>query len=91
MEVICHPVGKLPGEYLKNLYFDSLVYTTEQLKHLIKVVGAGQIVIGTDYPFEMGQYNSVDHVLSVPGLSDAGKKAILGGTAARLLKISEPS
>lgn len=86
----CNPVEKLPSEYLKNLYFDSLVYTTEQLQHIINVVGASRIVIGTDYPFEMGQYNSIDHVLSVPGLSDADREAILGGTAARLLNIRGP-
>jgi aminocarboxymuconate-semialdehyde decarboxylase len=84
----CKPVDHLPSEYLKRLYFDSLIYTTENLRHLIKTVGAEQVIIGTDFPFAMGNVDSVDHVLSVPGLSEAEQEAILGGTAARLLGIS---
>lgn len=83
----CKPVEKLPSAYLKQLYFDSLVYTPENLRHLINTVGAGQVVIGTDFPFGMGNTEAVDHVLSVPGLSAAEQEAILGTTAARLLGI----
>ena len=84
----CKPVDKLPSEYLKQLYFDSLIYTTENLSHLIKTVGADRIVIGSDFPFAMGNSESVDHVLSVPGLTPEEQEAILGGTAARLLGIN---
>lgn len=84
----CKPVEKLPSEYLKQLYFDTLIYTTENLQHLINTVGAEQLVIGTDFPFAMGSSEAVDHVLSVPGLSAAEQEAILGGTAARLLGIT---
>jgi len=84
----CKPVDKLPSEYLKKLYFDSLIYTPENLRHLINTVGAGQVVIGTDFPFAMGNSDSVDHVLSVPDLSESEQEAILGGTAARLLGIT---
>jgi aminocarboxymuconate-semialdehyde decarboxylase len=84
----CTPVGKLPSEYLKQLYFDSLIYTTENLRHLINTVGADRIVIGTDYPFAMGNADAVDHVLSVPDLSDDEREAILGVTAAGLLGIA---
>ena len=85
--MFCEAVGKLPSEYLKQIYFDSLVYTTENLRHLIETVGASQIVIGTDFPFAMGKVDSVDHVLSVDGLSADEQEAILGATAARLLGI----
>lgn len=87
----CKSVEKLPSEYLKNLYFDSLVYDTEQLEYLINEVGASQIVIGTDFPFAMGNSDSINHVLSVPGLSNSEKQAILGGTAAELLGIKQKS
>ena len=83
----CKPVEKLPSEYLRQLYFDSLVYSTENLTHLINTVGAGQIVIGTDFPFAMGNSDSIDHVLSVAGLSESEQEAILGATAAGLLGI----
>jgi len=87
----CKPVGKLPSQYLKQLYFDSLVYTKEQLRHLINEVGSDRIVIGTDFPFAMGDYDSVDTILSIPGLSDNEREAILGGTAAGLLSIDRAS
>ncbi len=83
----CEPVKKHPSEYLKQLYFDSLVYTAEGLRHLIAEVGASQIVLGTDFPYEMGNPDGVNHILGVPGLSDAEREAILGGNAARLLGI----
>ena len=85
--MFCEAVGKLPSEYLKQIYFDSLVYTTENLRHLIETVGASQIVVGTDFPFAMGNVDSIDHVLSVDGLSADEQEAILGGTAAGLLGI----
>jgi aminocarboxymuconate-semialdehyde decarboxylase len=75
-----------PTEYLKQLYVDSLVFTSEALRHLVAQVGVSQIVIGTDFPFPWTT-TAVDHVLGTPGLSDADKAAILGGNAAKLLKI----
>ncbi|MDH3747257.1 MAG: amidohydrolase [Gammaproteobacteria bacterium] len=83
----CKPVDKLPSAYLKQLYFDSLVYSTENLRHLIRTVGADRIVIGTDFPFNMSNKDSVDHLMSVSDLSAAEQEAILGGTAAQLLGI----
>ena len=73
---------------MQQLYFDSLIYTTENLRHLVETVGADRIVIGTDFPFAMGNTESVDHVLSVPGLTPKEQEAMLGGTAAALLGIS---
>ena len=77
---------KKPSEYLRQLYFDSMVFTPEGLRHLVAECGASQIMIGTDYPFPWST-TTVDHVLNTPGLSDNDKRAILGGTAAKLLGI----
>jgi predicted TIM-barrel fold metal-dependent hydrolase len=85
----CDPNIKLkkkPTEYLKQLYFDSLVFTPEALRHLAAQVGPGQIVMGSDYPYPW-QLHPVDHVFACTSLNDAQKAAILGGTAARLLNI----
>lgn len=79
-------IKKRPTEYLKQLYFDSLVFTSEALRHLVAVAGASQIMIGTDYPFPWTT-TAVDHILSVPGLSDPDRVAILGGNAAKLFRI----
>jgi aminocarboxymuconate-semialdehyde decarboxylase len=77
---------KKPSEYLKQLYYDSMVFTPEGLRHLIAEVGASQIVLGTDYPFPWTK-TAVDHILGTPGLSDAERAAILGETAEKLLAI----
>jgi aminocarboxymuconate-semialdehyde decarboxylase len=91
----CFPdrVGPLPRKnptaYLRDgqLYFDTIVFTPEALRHLIAETGAGQIMIGTDYPFPWTS-TEVDLVLNTPGLTDDERIAILGGTAARLLGIA---
>jgi aminocarboxymuconate-semialdehyde decarboxylase len=80
------PIAKKPTEYLRQLYFDSLVFTPEALRHLVAETGSSQIVLGTDYPFPWTS-TAVDHILATPGLSDAERIAMLGGTAARLLGI----
>ena len=79
---------KKPTQYLKDgqLFFDSIMFTGEAMRHLIAESGVGQVVLGTDYPFPWNKV-PVDHILSTPGLSDDDKIAILGGTAAKLLGI----
>jgi aminocarboxymuconate-semialdehyde decarboxylase len=77
---------KKPTEYLKQLYYDSMVFTPEGLRHLIAEVGASQIVLGTDHPFPWTK-TAVDHILNTPGLSDAERVAMLGETAEKLLAI----
>jgi aminocarboxymuconate-semialdehyde decarboxylase len=57
------------------------------LRHLVAEVGASQVVMGTDYPYPWVDA-PVDHVLATPGLSDADREAILGGTARTLLGLS---
>jgi aminocarboxymuconate-semialdehyde decarboxylase len=83
---VCPGLKKKPSEYLKQLYYDSMVFTPEGLRHLIAEVGASQIVMGTDIPFPWTT-TSVDHILDTPGLSDADRAAMLGETASRLLGI----
>ncbi len=80
------PIKKKPSEYLKQMYFDTMVFTTEGLRHLAAEVGPSQLVVGTDAPYPWTR-TAVDHVLTTPGLSDADKVAILQGTAAKLLGI----
>jgi predicted TIM-barrel fold metal-dependent hydrolase len=84
---LCKPLKKLPTEYLKQVYFDSVLFTPEDMRHLIAVVGASQVVVGTDYP-TLWNRNPVDRILAVPGLNDEERTSIFGNTAAKLLKIS---
>jgi aminocarboxymuconate-semialdehyde decarboxylase len=78
---------KQPSQYLKQLYFDSIVFTPEGLRHLVAECGASQVVIGTDYAVPWVK-DPVDLILDTPTLSDAERIAILGGTAAKLLRMA---
>jgi aminocarboxymuconate-semialdehyde decarboxylase len=77
---------KKPTEYLRKLYYDALIFTPEALRHLAANVGSSQIMLGTDYPYPW-EDKAVDHILKTPSLSDAERIAILGKTAAKLLRI----
>ncbi len=71
---------------MRQIYVDSLVFSSEALRHLAAVCGASHIGIGTDYPFSWTT-TPCDHILETPGLSDEDKRAMLGGTLCKLLKI----
>jgi len=79
-------IKKKPSEYMKQLYYDAIVFTPEALRHLIAVSGVNQIGMGTDYPFPWTT-TPVEEVFAATGLSDADRTAILGGTMCKLLKI----
>jgi aminocarboxymuconate-semialdehyde decarboxylase len=82
-----HSMAKAPTEYFKQLFFDTIVYTPEALKVIIDNVGASQVMVGTDYPYDMGHYDPHGLVNAVKGLSDSDKRAILSENALRALNI----
>ena len=84
-------IDKAPSEYLKMLYFDTVVFTEHQLRYLIETWGADKIVMGTDYPYDMAETDPVGHVNSVKGLSEADKALVMGANAAALLGIDVPA
>jgi predicted TIM-barrel fold metal-dependent hydrolase len=81
-------IKKRPSEYLKQIYYDSIIFTEEGLRHLVAEVGASQIMLGTDYPYPWS-VTPVEQVNALKSLSDADRVAILGGTASKLLRIAE--
>ncbi|MDH3308126.1 MAG: amidohydrolase [Acidimicrobiia bacterium] len=80
-------ISKPPSEYVKRLYFDTVVFTDHQLRYLVETWGANHIVMGTDYPYDMAEPDPVGFVDSTSGLSEDQKSTIMGGNAARLLKL----
>ena len=79
----CDPeivLRKKPTEYLRQIYFDSLVFTGEALRHLVAEVGASQVMIGTDHPIPWVD-DPVGHVMNTPELNDQDRLAILGENA----------
>ena len=77
---------KKPTEYLRQMYYDTLVFTSEALRHLAAEVGSNRLVIGTDHPIPW-QDKAIDHILKAPGFSDRERRAMLSETAAKLLGI----
>ncbi len=77
---------KAPTEYLRKMYFDSVVFTHHQLEYLVNTFGSDHIVMGSDYPFDMADYDPVEHIVT-SALSDADKAAVAGLTAAKLLDL----
>lgn len=74
-----------PTHYLRKMYFDTVVFSNHQLEYLVKTYGADHIVMGTDYPYDMADYDPVGHVAGCDGLSDEEKAKVGGLTAVNLL------
>ena len=78
---------KRPKEYLRSqILIDTMVFSDEGLRHLVAEVGVGQIVYGTDNPFNWPV--TVDLVLNAPFLNDAEKEQILSGNLTKLLRVT---
>lgn len=73
-----------PSTYLKRIFFDTVVFTPQQLDGLIKTFGAEQILMGTDYPYDMAELDPIGHLRSLDGLDEKVVAALAGGNAAAL-------
>ena len=80
-------IKKRPTSYLRRLYFDTIVFTAHQLDYLVRQYGSDHLLLGTDYPYDMGMEDPVGFIEGTPGLGRKEKAAIMGGNAARLLKL----
>ena len=84
----CDSHGNLPQpptSYLKRIYVDTVVFTPYQLAALVRVFGADHVVMGTDYPYDMADYDPLGHIASVAGFDASTIAALAGGNAKRLL------
>ena len=76
-----------PSDYLKRMYFDTVVFSFDQLKYLIDKFGSDHIIMGTDYPYDMAEDDPIEHVLGTDGLSQDDITLITGGNACKLFNI----
>ena len=84
----CHDyIKRPPSYYMKKIYYDTMVFGETQLEHLVNLWGADHVVIGTDYPYDMGYYKPVDFVAGA-NLTSGQKDQIIGLNAAKLLGLT---
>src|SRR5262249_40695068 len=76
-----------PSSYLEKFYFDTITFDRTMLRQLVERFGAEHVLLGTDYPYDMGMEHPVEFIGGVPKLTAKQKDLIMGGNAARLLGI----
>jgi aminocarboxymuconate-semialdehyde decarboxylase len=86
-QTIPHP----PEHYLRRLFVDALVYEPQNVAHIVQRMGASQVVLGTDYPFDMGEEQPVEVLDKVDGLSAADRLRIMRDNALALLGLEVPA
>lgn len=82
-------IQRPPSTYFGQLMFDSLTHGVPALNFLVETSGVENVMLGTDYPYDMADTDPVRTVGSLPHLSDAQRAMILGGNAARLFRIGQ--
>jgi aminocarboxymuconate-semialdehyde decarboxylase len=82
---------KTPRQSLRRVYFDTIVFEREQLRHLVNLWGADHVLVGTDYPYDMGMYDPRGFVDGAKFLSAGDRAKIKGLNAAKLLKLKVPA
>jgi aminocarboxymuconate-semialdehyde decarboxylase len=82
-------IKRPPSKYLEKFYFDTITHDPELLKRLIDRFGADHVVLGTDYPYDMGDDDPLGLVAKVKRLARADRDLIVGGNAAKLLKVKK--
>jgi len=80
-------IKKKPSSYLEKFYFDSITFDPRMLKQLIDRYGADHVMLGTDYPYDMGEDDPRGLIAGVNRLSAADRRLIEGGNAMKLFKI----
>jgi aminocarboxymuconate-semialdehyde decarboxylase len=82
----CKALTKPPSSYLRRFTYDTISHAPESLSYLIDLVGADRVMMGSDYCFDMGYERPVKAVTALK-LSRPDQEKILGGNAARLLRL----
>ena len=74
-----------PRDSLARLHYDTIVHSSRALEFLIATAGAEHVLLGSDYPFDMGELDCVARVEALP-IAPAQRDAVLGRRAGELLR-----
>ncbi|HEX9162718.1 MAG TPA: amidohydrolase family protein [Thermoanaerobaculia bacterium] len=78
-------IDRLPSEYLKKFYYDSVNFDPRALQLAIDFAGADHILAGSDYPHQIGSLKKMFDSINALEIPESDRAAILGGNAARLI------
>lgn len=78
-------ITREPSSYLAQMYFDTMVFDPTMIATLVKRWGADHVLLGTDYPYDMGEADPLGLLAKVEDLADRERTLIAGGNASRLL------
>jgi len=81
-------IDRLPSSYLKTFYVDTMVFDPQMLRHLVDLFGAERVLLGTDYPYDMGEDRPRELIAAVQGLTAEEVAQIEGLNAVKLLNIT---
>ena len=84
----CRELPRTPREYLASLHYDTITHDAGALRYLRDLVGPSRILLGTDYPFDMGDADPLGTISALSGLDDDDRAGMRGATAARLYGVA---
>jgi aminocarboxymuconate-semialdehyde decarboxylase len=80
-----------PRELVGRLYYDTVLHSPEMIRVLIDLVGPRQVLLGSDYPFEMGDLDPLATLATIPGITPADQELISSGNVERLTGETAPT
>ena len=83
-------IKRKPSSYLEKFYFDTITHDPLMVRRLIERFGADHVILGTDYPYDMADDDPLGTIAEIKRLPKADRELVVGGNAARLLKIKPP-
>jgi aminocarboxymuconate-semialdehyde decarboxylase len=88
---VAHGVCELPpSQYVNRFYVDSAVFDERALQFLVGTMGAERVMLGSDYPFPLGEHR-VGTLIRSSALTAVAKELLLGGNAADFLGLKRDS
>jgi aminocarboxymuconate-semialdehyde decarboxylase len=80
-------IPRLPSEYASRMFYDTITHSEAALGYLVSVMGVGNVLYGTDFPWDMGDYAAIPMIKGLKGVKAGDRERILGETSAKLFNV----